>query len=143
MNYTDLQASIGRVQLARYEEFQFIRRSIAKIYFENLSVRFSGIRFQDLILSPRHALHLFVIQLPENISHSRENLILQLRNRNVGATIHYTPLHTMPLYNKGGDEIPALVQVDRLERKILTLPISASMSEEDAYYVVRQIEEVL
>lgn len=142
MNYTDLQACIGRIQLRRQSEFHATRQAIARFYYEHLHSLTPSIRFQRKILHPEHARHLFVIQLPtREMPGSRDELLLQLRARNVGASIHYPPLHRMPLYDDR--EQPALPRTERLCERIMTLPISASMKIEDAGYVVAQFEELV
>lgn len=142
MNYTDLQACIGRVQLKRQSEFQKIRLSIAKHYYEHLHTLSSGLRFQNSILDPYHARHLFMIQLPiEEMRFSRDELLLELRKRNIGVSVHYAPLHTMPLYDF--EQQIALQNTESICERIMTLPISASMSIEDAEYVVNHLKELI
>src|SRR5262249_33849256 len=99
MNYTDLQAAIGRVQLKRQAEFQAIRTDIGRLYYESLSPLDPAVRFQRDILHPYHARHLVAVRLPvEQMTLSRDQFLLALRDRNIGASIHYKPLHGMPLY---------------------------------------------
>lgn len=143
MNYTDLQACIGRVQLRRQKEFHARRLEIARRYYEFLKELPSPITFQSKILDEAHARHLFLIELPvDHMALSRDEFLLELRARNVGATIHYTPLHIMPLYNPNREK-PSLPHTEKAYRRILTLPISASMDLEDADYVILQIKELL
>lgn len=143
MNYTDLQACIGRVQLARQGEFSASRLDIARRYVEFLSALNPRVRFQKDILAPGHSRHLFVVQLPvEALGVSRDDLVLLLRARNVGASIHYAPLHRMPLYSKGGCTVP-LRTTDAVCERILTLPFGAGMDGSDAEYVIAQLREVL
>lgn len=140
MNYTDLQASIGRIQLKRQSEFSAIRLSIAKRYVEALQTIHPRLQFQKSILDPSHARHLFIIQVVEGRL-SRDDLLLELRARNVGASIHYAPLHHMPLYYGHGQSI--LPNTDDVGKQIMTLPISASMKVDDAEYVVEQLKELM
>ena len=72
---------------------------------------------------------------------SRDELLLKLRSLNIGASIHYSLLHKMPLYNRGGGF--SLPVTEDIANRIMTLPISASMTEEDAEYVCQQIEKIL
>jgi perosamine synthetase len=141
MNFTDLQACIGRVQLSRQSEFHDRRLAIARHYCNYLSMVNPPIRFQTGSLNPGHARHLIVVQLPiEKMRLSRDDLMLELRARNIGASIHYSPLHRMSLYV--GDGVPpTLPNTDHICERILTLPISASMSTEDADYVIAQLKE--
>jgi perosamine synthetase len=139
MNYTDLQACIGRVQLKRHPEMQAKRLKIAQHYCEHLQALETPVSVQRDILHPNHARHLFVIQLGET-EPFRDDLLLALRARNIGASIHYAPLHRMPLYN--GHQQPALPNTEDVCRRIMTLPISASMTVEDADYVMYHMKDL-
>lgn len=135
MNYTDLQAAIGRVQLRRQPTLQAHRLEIARLYHDALAIFEPDITLQTAVTHPHHARHLFTITLPlDKMSLSRDDLILKLRDLNIGASIHYAPLHKMPLYNHPIQHL--LPVTDRLSETILTLPISASMNSTDAHYVL-------
>lgn len=141
MNYTDLQASIGRVQLKRQAEFRNTRQVIAEKYYKELSELNINIKFQNEILSDNHSRHLFQIVLPvENLSFTRNQMLLELRRRNIGAGIHYLPLHKMPLYSTCGDHL--LPNTDYLADRLLTLPISASMSSSDVDYIISHVKDI-
>ncbi len=129
MNYTDLQAALGRVQLSRQDLFQKRRLAIAKSYSQGLAT--ANVRFQAQCLDAIHARHLFIIQLPiESIGCTRDQFVLALRQRNIGASIHYAPLHQMEFYRPYfRDSLPATEEV---ANRILTLPISASMTVSEA-----------
>ena len=141
MNYTDLQASIGRVQLKRQAEFQKIRSEIASYYFKELSSLNFNLKFQENILSDKHAKHLFPVILPlYKMNISRDEFIMKLRSYNIGASIHYAPLHLMPLYNHPkSDELPV---TEKIASSVLTLPISASITMDDARYIVDKFKKV-
>lgn len=142
-NYTDLQASIGRVQLRRFSELQSRRLEIARYYRKRLEMISPSLTFQQECDSDAHARHLFPILIPLNqLMISRDELLLQLRDRNIGATIHYTPLHQMSFYQEtlGQHDLPI---TDDLGARIMTLPISSSMTLQDAEYVCDQLIEIL
>jgi dTDP-4-amino-4,6-dideoxygalactose transaminase len=140
MNYIDLQACIGRVQLKRFKDLQANRLAIAERYAAGLTEM--GIRFQRGCLDPGHARHLFVVMFdPGALPCSRDEVAMKLRERNICASIHYAPLHGIPLYRQAGDA-PALENTDRLAPCVMTLPISASMSVEDADYVLEHLRRV-
>ena len=49
----------------------------------------------------RHARHLFTVTLPlRHLKISRDEFLIELRAMNIGASIHYAPLHMMPLYSE-------------------------------------------
>jgi dTDP-4-amino-4,6-dideoxygalactose transaminase len=129
MNYTDLQAAIGRVQLRRQKEFSDHRLAIARYYAAALSR--SGVYLQQGCTDAAHARHLFVIRLSEQADRPARDMVLRsLRQRNIGASIHYPPLHRMALYKH--PLTSALPVTDAVADHLLTLPISASMTLADA-----------
>lgn len=142
MNYTDLQASIGRVQLRRQPEFLAHRRALADRYAAGLAAARIPIEFQSGVFEMGHALHLLIVQLPiEGMTRTRDEILLALRDRNVGASIHYAPLHSMPFYAKLCQN-PGLPVTEFLASRMMTLPISASMTIDDVDYVVENLIEV-
>jgi UDP-4-amino-4-deoxy-L-arabinose-oxoglutarate aminotransferase len=143
MNYTDLQACIGRVQLARQPEFDAIRLDVARRYVDGLKGLAPPLAFQTDCAHPYHARHLFVIRLPlTHLRLSRDDVVLALRAKNIGASIHYAPLHLMPLYC--GDQQPvSLPTTEQVAGQLVTLPIGASMTPGDAEDALRELIAVL
>jgi dTDP-4-amino-4,6-dideoxygalactose transaminase len=142
MNFMDLLACIGRVQLRRQPEFHVIRQIIAEHYLERLSELEIKLGYQVGLRKVSHARHLFVVTLPiEQLKCSRNDIILALRAQNVGASIHYAPLHTMPFFAQAPRT--DMINTNFLSERIMTLPISASMTVEDADYVIEQLHQVL
>lgn len=143
MNYTDLQASIGRVQLARQGELDRVRLDVAKRYVDGLGRMSPPLRFQKDCTHPHHARHLFVVHLPvERMRLTRNDVVLALRARNIGASVHYAPLHLMPLYDRKREPSPLPV-TEEVAARVMTLPISASMTLDDAEDVLRELKAVL
>lgn len=141
MNFTDLQAAIGRVQLARLDSMADHRFRLAKRYQERFKAIGDTIRFQQGVFSDTHARHLLVgLFDPVITGMNRDALLLKLRERNIGASIHYAPLHTMPLYAHSSCALPV---TEMLAEQIMTLPISAKMTLEDVDYVMGQIEALV
>ena len=141
MNYTDLQAAIGRVQLRRQPEFAAVRLALVERYLDAIATAGMPLEFQRNVMHPGHARHLLVVTLPPDLPISRNELLTSLRRRNIGASVHYQPLHTMPVYQSGGR--PSLPHTDAIADRILTLPISVAMQLADADYVVTQLLDVL
>jgi dTDP-4-amino-4,6-dideoxygalactose transaminase len=141
MNYTDLQAAIGRVQLTRMAEFGATRQTLASAYLEALPEVVPGISFQTGVDRTEHAKHLFLCLLPSGLGMSRDDLLLELRKRNVGASLHYQPLHHMPLYSSARRD--AMTNTDRIAERVLTLPISNSMTLDDVASVLEALDDAL
>jgi dTDP-4-amino-4,6-dideoxygalactose transaminase/uncharacterized Fe-S cluster-containing radical SAM superfamily protein len=141
MNYTDLQASIGRVQLARQQDSTGSgSRSRPDTWTASrISCRRSPSSEIPPILTTRAPLR---VLLPEGMEFARDDVLLFMRARNIGASIHYAPLHLMPLY-AGSDQPIALPATERVAARILTLPISSSMTLDDADDVLAQFKAAL
>lgn len=138
MNFTDLQAALGRVQLRRLPLFQERRQEVAKIYSEHLSSL--EIQMQSGLLSPYHARHLFPIRTSQKAYNiNRNDLLAELKTRKIGAAVHYAPLHMMPVYNCDYH----LPITEMVYTEILTLPISSTISNEEISYVVDQLRNLL
>ena len=142
MNFTDLQSAIGRVQLSRQQEFNAIRSRVAELYAEALAAISPGIHAQAGVLDAGHARHLYVISLPQSARIGfRDEVLLGLRAKNIGASIHYAPLHQMPLYAKARN--CGLAVTESVAPRLLTLPISGAMQESDAQRVISSLKEVV
>jgi len=138
MNYTDLQAAIGRVQLKRLDEMSIVRQKIAQRYRARLDEAEVDIPFQSQVFDSGHARHLLVGCIDSlKTGIARDKLLMELRNQNIGASIHYQPLHTQPLYyDKAASKLSV---TDLLAEQIITLPISAKMTFDDVDYVVENL----
>ena len=140
-NYTDLQAALGRVQLRRFSSMQSHRSKIAAVYGKFLKKNLPWVLPQASVTCDRHAKHLFPIRIRKNSRIKRNWVLRELRKKGIGATVHYAPLHKMPLYeNSKTNNLPFTEEVGA---EILTLPISASIQRREAIWVCKKLVEVL
>ena len=137
MNYTDLQAALGRVQLRRQPEFAARRLEIARRFAARMPGIKVSLHAQKGVTEEHHARHLFVLRLPASID--RNAVLLRMRALNIGASIHYSPLHLMSIYGVTGH----LPVTEEIAPRLLTLPISASMSLSDADNVMDAMADAL
>jgi len=139
MNFTDLQAAIGRVQLRRLEHMGAVRRKLAGRYKERFQELGLDIPFQSQAFDQDHARHLLVGFFdPRKTGISRDELLLALRAQNIGASIHYRPLHVQPLYRRTGLCLPV---TEALSAQMMTLPLSARMTMDDVDYVAEHLAQ--
>jgi len=142
MNFTDLQAAIGRVQLQRLGDMAVSRKKVAEHYRYTIADAGLDLPFQSQAFDDLHARHLLVACFdPKKTGISRDDLLLALRDSNIGASIHYRPLHGQPLYCKDG--LASLPVTERLAEQIMTLPISARMTLDDVDYVVHHLAKLI
>lgn len=145
-NMTDLQAARGLRQLRRFPGFQAERERIVARY---------DAHFADLpALAPppramgpgqRHAWHLYPIQLDlTRLTIDRARFVEELRARNIGARVHFIPVHLHPYYRdrygfRRGDYPRAEAAYDG----IVSLPLYPRMTDADVDRVAAAVREIL
>ena len=73
----------------------------------------------------------------------RETLLEAFRAENIGAAIHYRALHLEPYYRRRFHLEPGAFPVSEdVWRRVLTLPLSPGMNDEDAADVLLAAEKI-
>src|SRR5512133_4252025 len=131
-NLTDMQAAIGLVQLKRLAAFQARRREVVARYESG----FKDLAALELPVEREWAhssWHLYVIRLrTEALRIDRNAFIEGLKDRNIGTSVHYLPVHMHPFYrDKYGyrpeDNPVAAAAYERM----ISLPLHAGLSDGD------------
>jgi len=140
----DYQAALGAAQLARLPEFQRIRRALA----ERLTARLS--RLPEIVVpwerpGTTHAWHLYVIRIrPERLRIGRDAFIVELKERGIGTSVHFIPIHHHPYYRETYGWAPGDFPVaDEAFETMISLPLYTRMSEADADRVAGAVEDVV
>jgi len=142
-NMTDVAAAIGVVQLSRIDEMWKRRCQIARRYTE----AFSAVEELDLPSVSReveHAWHLYIIRLRlEALRISREEFIGELKARNIGASVHFIPLHFHPYYRQVlANERRLFPNADWIYERCISLPIYPGMIESDVDDVIQAVTDI-
>jgi dTDP-4-amino-4,6-dideoxygalactose transaminase len=142
-NMTDVAAALALPQLAAVEENWKRREQIWQGYDESLR----GLPLQ-LPAAPethsRHAYHLYTPLLElERLPVSREQVVAALDAENIGAGIHYIPVHQHPYYQRRfGFRDSDFPNATFVGERTLSIPLSAGMSEQDASDVVTALTRI-
>lgn len=139
---TELQAALGRSQMDRLDQYVARRHQLAIRYDELLA---------DLPLTTpwQHpdsysGLHLYVIRLQlENIGKSHRQVFELLREKGVGANLHYIPVHTQPYYQSMGFKHGDFPEAERYYREAISLPMFQTLTDQNQDRVVEILREVL
>ena len=139
-NLSDVHAAIGLAQLRRADELMHRRGEIAKRY----SNAFRGC---DVFQVPyaesgiEHPWHLYVLRMkPDLLRIGRGQFVEMLRERGVGTSVHCIPLHTMHYYQRAyGYRNGDFPVAEDIYNRCFSLPIYASMSNEDVAYVIETV----
>ncbi|WP_457743604.1 DegT/DnrJ/EryC1/StrS family aminotransferase [Sulfurimonas sp.] len=137
-NTTDMNASIGLVQLKKQEMLYAKRSKIAQKYT-------AAFKENKKIITPfvkddrESSWHLYVIKID-----NRDELIEKLKEAGVGCSVHFIPIHKHPYYkeryNYVDEEYPV---ANRVFEKSLSLPIYPDMSDEEVAYVIKKVSEIV
>lgn len=137
---TDIQCALGLSQLAKLSGWVSRRRELAGRY----DAAFRGVpAVVPLGRSPQatHAFHLYVVRVP---GAERNHLLDALRERAVGANVHYRPVHLHTYYRERFGTAPSDCPVAQAAyNEILTLPLFPAMSDDLASSVATTVAEVL
>jgi dTDP-4-amino-4,6-dideoxygalactose transaminase len=143
-NMTDMAAALGLVQLAKCGRMLEARRRIAEAYHQ----AFHGmLGIVTPVVRPEvdHAWHLYPIRLVlEQLRIGRGEFIAMLRERNIGASVHFIPLHLHPYYRDryqyGPEDFPNASEVSE---RLVSLPIYPGMTDRDAHDVVSAVNDIV
>ncbi len=143
-NLTDIAAALGIVQLREANQFWDRREEIALRY----NREFSGIKGLKLPLpdeNGRHSWHLYRIEINPNLAKlTRDELVLELKERNIGTSLHFIPIFEHPYYKKTfGYKSSDYPNASEMYERTLSLPLFAKMTDRDVADVIFSVKELL
>jgi dTDP-4-amino-4,6-dideoxygalactose transaminase len=136
-NLTDIAASIGLQQIKKCHALAAARRRIAAAYNAGFG-DLAEIRTPVCRPGLQHAWHLYVIQLElERLTLDRREFIDALREKNIGTSVHFTPLHLHPFYRRNFGYRPEdFANASKAYERIISLPIYPRMTAADVDDVI-------
>jgi dTDP-4-amino-4,6-dideoxygalactose transaminase len=142
-NMTDIQASIGLQQLKKLNGFQQRRQEIVRKYNEAFA---SCPCVQIPVQRPyvKHAWHLYTLRLNLNtLKIGRDRFIEELKERNIGTSVHFIPIHLHPYYREKYGFQPEDFPVAYSNfLRLISLPLYPRMSDHDADDVIEAVLDV-
>jgi len=142
-NLTDLAAAIGRVQLTKAQQLCERRARIASRYAELLA-DVEELELPYVHPDRRPSWHLYVVRLNrDKLRVDRNTFVDRLREKGIGCSVHWMPLHLHPYYRDAFGYRPEHFPVATAEwERFVSLPIFPSMSEGEIERVVSAVREV-
>lgn len=139
-NMTDIQASIGLVELERYQSETLKRR---KEIFDAYSSGFSKYSWAQIPVYETDikvsSYHVYLLRI-RNISESqRDQIMAGIFNRGVSVNVHFQPLPLLSFYRNLGYDIKSCpVAYSNYSREI-SLPVFYNLSDEDIQTVINAV----
>jgi dTDP-4-amino-4,6-dideoxygalactose transaminase len=141
-NMTDIMASIGLIQLDRYEGLLERRREIIEMY--DSALRPLGIQsLQHYGEGFTSSGHLYLVRIPGISEKQRNEIIIKMAENGIACNVHYKPLPLFTAYKNLGFDIKDYPNAYKQYVNEVTLPLNTLLSDEDVEYVVGNLEKVL
>jgi UDP-4-amino-4,6-dideoxy-N-acetyl-beta-L-altrosamine transaminase len=144
LNYrmTEIQAALGVTQMGRLAEFVAHRRKMARRYDDLLA----GLPLVLPWQSPdsRSALHLYPILIDiDKTNRTRREVFDHLRAANIGANVHYQPVHTQPYYQDLGFRRGDFPVSEWYYDRALSIPLYFGLDDDKQDRVVAALRSAL
>lgn len=141
---SEVHAVLGLSQFARLEEFISNRRKVAKIYNEELK-KIEGITPVKIPGNVKSNYYKYCAVLEEGMD--RASIKKELKEKykvSLSGEVYELPCHLQPVFKEAlgctGGEFPV---AEDLCKRHVCLPVFATMTEEQARYVIHSLKEVL
>jgi perosamine synthetase len=137
-NTTDINSSIGMIQLKKQNMLREKRDNIASKYNEAFKDN-SNIVLPFVKDDRETSWHLYVIKID-----NRDEVIEQLKENGVGCSVHFIPIHKHPYYKDRyaykNEDYPI---ANSIFDKSLSLPIYPDMTDEEIDFVIQNVLEIV
>lgn len=143
-NMTDIQAAMGIHQLNKLDGFIKKRQEIA-YNFDQAFGAFSELEIPIKHKNRNHIYHLYIIRLVlDKLKIDRAQFINELRDLNIGTSVHFIPVHLHPYYQETyGYRRGDFLNSEKIFDSIISLPLYPAMNEMDVQDVVKAVEHLI
>lgn len=139
-NMTDIMASIGLVQLKRYDQMLKRRKQLIEMYDEALlkmglkPLQHYGDKFSS-------SGHLYLLRVPGYSEQQRNDLIIKMAEAGISTNVHYKPLPMMTAYQNLGFNIEDYQNAYSMYVNEITLPLHTQLKDEEVAYIIHILSE--
>lgn len=141
-NLTDIASAIGLHQLARAEAMRQERETIAQTFLRAFA-DLPTLELPPPVENRIHSWHLFQIRLKAEAGIDRDTFLANLRQRGIGFSVHWRPLHLHPYYQDTFGWCPEHLPVaSEVWRRTVSLPIFPGMGDDEIGAVIDAVREL-
>lgn len=141
-NMTDILASIGLIELGRYEKETLPKRkTIFEKYTKELSVF-------DFLITPlfkdnnrESSYHLYLLRIKDCTLEQRNSIIQEIFNQDVSVNVHYKPLPLLSYYKSLKYNIDDYPNAKKFWETEISLPVYYDLTEEQVNRVIKVVVE--
>ncbi len=143
LRMTDLQAALGRTQLAKLDRIVARRRELAATYDRLVVDAGVGLTPPPVLADSVHVYQSYVTLLPAAAAPVRATLIERLRARGIETTIGTYHMPLIAFYAARGHLPGQFPVTDDVAGRALSLPLAGGMSDADQERVVASVADEL
>ena len=144
-NMTDIMASIGLVQLQRYDGEILKKKEELVSYYEkylgDLTDKIELPIFKNDI--KESCKHLYMIRLKNQDEEKRNEVIAKLGENDIATNVHFQPLPLLTAYKKLGFIIEDYPNAYNQYKNEISLPLHDFLTEDDIKYICEYIKELI
>lgn len=144
-NMTDIMASIGLVQLQRYDGEILKKKEELVSYYEkylrDLKDKIELPIFKNDI--KESCRHLYMIRLKNQEEEKRNEVIAKLGENDIATNVHFQPLPLLTAYKKLGFKIGNYPNAYSQYKNEISLPLHDFLSEDDIKYICEYIKKLI
>jgi dTDP-4-amino-4,6-dideoxygalactose transaminase len=143
-NLSDIAAALGLVQLKKLSLFWERRRAVVRRYQEAFST-LEEVQTPAENPEIQPAWHLYALRLNlERLQISRNRFLEELKKRNIGASVHFIPVHLLRYYrDKFGYRPEDFPVAYREYQRLLSLPLYPLLNEKDVEDVIAAVQQIV
>ncbi|ALQ39174.1 capsular biosynthesis protein [Fusobacterium hwasookii ChDC F174] len=144
-NMTDIMASIGLVQLQRYDSEILKKKQELVSYYE----KYLGDIIDKIELPifrndiKESCKHLYMIRLKNQDEEKRNEVIAKLGENDIATNVHFQPLPLLTAYKNLGFKIDDYPNAYNQYKNEISLPLHDFLSEDDIRYIVSQLKDII
>lgn len=144
-NMTDIIASIGLVQLQRYDGEILKKKEELVSYYEkylgDLTDKIELPIFKNDI--KESCKHLYMIRLKNQDEEKRNEVIAKLGENDIATNVHFQPLPLLTAYKKLGFKIEDYPNAYNQYKNEISLPLHDFLTEDDIKYICEYIKKII
>lgn len=141
-NMTDINASIGLMQLRKYDNMLNRRHEIIELYDKGLNNPIIKV-LNHHDSNQRSSGHLYLLRILDFNCLKRNKMISLLAERGIATNVHYKPLPMLTAYKAMGFDIKNYPNAYAMYENEITLPMHTLLSNEDIDYIIKSFNDCL
>ena len=142
-NMTDIQASIGLIELNRYRETLQKRKEIFELYDSFLKEKKWAILPTHQTNNKVSSYHLYMLRIVGCSLENRNKIIEKMASEGIAVNVHYKPLPLLTFYKNLDYKIGDFPQSNKNYEHEISLPVFYDLTNQQAEYVVENLIRIV